>query len=84
MVMLSQWVRGDYMSNYELVAQQFAEKYGILEYKVKGNLMVYNVSYPAYLSNPRYTIQHTVNLDTGREETKQLKRFDSKGLVNRH
>lgn len=72
------------MTNYELVARQFAEKYGIIDYRVKGNFMIYNVSYPAYLSNPRYTIQHTVNLQTGKESTRQLKRYDSKGVVNRH
>lgn len=70
--------------DYELLSRQFAERYGIVEYRVKGNTMIYNVSYPAYLSNPRYTIQHTVNLDSEVEQTKQLKRFDSKGLVNRH
>lgn len=69
---------------YEEKASMFAERYGIIEYKVKGNLMIYNVSYPAYLNNPRYTIQHIVNLDTGKEETKQLQRYDSKGVVNRH
>lgn len=70
--------------DYELLSRQFAERYGIVEYRVKGNTMIYNVSYPAYLSNPRYTIQHTVNLDSEVEQTKQLKRFDSKGLVNRY
>ena len=45
--------------------------------------MRFNVSYPAYLGNPRYTVQHEVNLDTGKETTKRLKRFDSKGLCNR-
>lgn len=69
---------------YSQRALQYSEKYGIIEYRIKGNLMIYNVSYPAYLGNPHYTIQHTVNLDSGVEQTKQLKRFDSKGLVNRH
>lgn len=70
--------------NYEMIALHFAEQYGIINYKVKGNQMIYNVSYPAYLSNPRYTIQHIVNLDTLKEQTKRLKRFDSNGLVNRY
>ena len=69
--------------NYESIARQFAEKHGIIEYTIKGNEMKYNVSFPKYLNNPHYTIQHIVNLDTGKEQTKQLKRFDSKGLVNR-
>ena len=70
--------------DYNNIALAYCEKYGIIEYRVKGNLLIYNISYPAYLYNPRYTIQHTVNLDTGREETKQLKRYDSKASVNRH
>ena len=70
--------------NYESVALHYAEQYGIINYKVKGSQMIYNVSYPAYLSNPRYTIQHIVNLDTLKEQTKRLKRFDSNGLVNRY
>lgn len=69
--------------NYDILATQYAERYGIVEYRVSGNEMIYNVSYPEYLNNPRYTIQHRVNLDTLRVQTKQLKRFDSKGLVNR-
>ena len=70
--------------NYSLLASKFAEKYGIVDYTVKNNEMKYNVSYPEYLNNPHYTIQHIVNLDTGKEETKRLNRFYSKGLVNRH
>jgi len=69
--------------DYEFLSRQFAEQYGIVKYRVNGNLMIYNVSYPAYLSNPRYTIQHTVNLDTGEDCTRQLKRFDTSGLQNR-
>ena len=69
--------------NYEEIALRYAERYGIIEYKVIKNIMRFNVSYPAYLGNPRYTIQHEINLDTGAEKTKQLKRFDSKGLHNR-
>lgn len=67
-----------------MLAIQYVERYGIINYSVKGNKLVYNVSYPAYLSNPRYTIQHIVDLDTMQEHTRQLQRFDSKGLVNLH
>lgn len=65
-------------------ALRWAERYGILNYKVNKNLMIYYVSYPAYLRNPRYTIKHTVNLDTMRETTEPCKRFVSEGLANRH
>ena len=69
---------------YVMLATIYVENYGILNYSVRGNKLVYNVSYPAYLSNPRYTIQHIVNLDTMQEQTKRLQRFDTKGLANLH
>lgn len=69
---------------YNALAREYAEKYGIVNYKVIGNTLIYNVSYPAYLGNPHYTVQYQVNLDNGVSISKQLKRFDSKGLVNRH
>ena len=47
--------------------------------------MIYNVSYPAAACEPRRTYQFKVDLTTGNTiESKQLKRFDPKGLVNRH
>lgn len=64
-------------------ALAWAEKFGIVEYRVVKNTMIYNVSYPAYLCVPRYTIQHRVNLDTMQEVTVYLKRYDKKGEVNR-
>lgn len=45
------------MSIYEQRAIQWCERYGIVEYKLNKNLLVYNVSYPAYLGNPHYTIK---------------------------
>lgn len=69
--------------DYSAIAVQYAERYGIVNYRVTGNIMIFNVSYPQYLSNPRYTIQHRIDLDTGRESTRKLGRFDSKGLANR-
>ena len=38
------------MSIYEQRALQWCERYGITEYKLNKNLLVYNVSYPAYLN----------------------------------
>lgn len=70
--------------NYANVAVQWAERCGIVEYRiVKTYFMVYNVSFSAYLSNPHYTVQHTVDLRTLKETTKVLKRFDPKGYNNR-
>ena len=68
---------------YSQRALQYSEKYGIIEYRIKGNLMIYNVSYPAYLGNPHYTIQHTINLDDMSHTSKQLKRYDARGVHNR-
>lgn len=68
---------------YASRALSWAEHYGILHYKVNKNLMIYYVSYPAYLKNPRYTIKHTVNLDNMLDSTEPCKRFVSEGLANR-
>ena len=67
----------------EQKALAYAERYGILKYKVNDNKMVFNVSYPAYIGNPAYTIQHVIDLDKDTETTRQLKRFDKSALVNR-
>ena len=65
-------------------AIRYAETYGIVHYRVQGNYMIYNVSYPKYLNNPRYTVQFKVDLNTGKTvESKQLKRYDPKGVYNR-
>lgn len=71
------------MSIYEQRAIQWCERYGVVEYKLNKNILTYNVSYPAYLNNPHYTIKHIVNLDTMQETTQQLKRYDPKGAYNR-
>ena len=68
----------------ELEAVRYAERYGIVNYRVNGYFIIYNVSFPAYLSTPRHTIQHKVDLRTRKEvETRVLKRYDPKGEVNR-
>lgn len=70
---------------YNKAATKWAEEHGIVEYKVKSKYMIYNVSYPAYLSEPRRTYQFKVDLTTGKTvESKQLKRYDPKGVYNRH
>ena len=58
------------MTVYEQRALQWCEHYGVVEYKLNKNVLEYNVSYP-------------VNLDTMQETTKQLKRYDPKGVYNR-
>lgn len=64
-------------------ARMYAERYGIVSYKRDGYYMIYNISYPAYLTNPHYTIQHRVDLRTMKETKKRLKRYDREGEVNR-
>ena len=71
------------MNDYDRIATIYAEEHGIVLYRVNRNIMIYNVSYSAYLGNPRFTVQHRVNLDTGKEEIVTLKRFDKKAVVNR-
>lgn len=67
----------------EKAAIDYAEMYGLVEYKVQGWFIIYNKSYRAYLDNPRYTIQFKVDLRTKEVvERKRLKRFDPKGLLN--
>ena len=67
---------------YEEKALQFVERFGIVQYKVKGHFLIYNQSYPATVYEPHRTYQHTVDLDTMKDTVKQLKRFDAKGYYN--
>lgn len=72
------------LTQQQLCAIQYAEKYGIVNYSLKGWVFTYNVSYPGYLSTPRYTIQHRVDLRTYEEiSTRVLNRYDPKGEANR-
>ena len=60
-------------------ATLYAEKYGILDYKVIGKTMVY---YSNYL-NEHVTYKVTVNLETMTEKSrKALKRYYKKGNMN--
>ena len=66
----------------EQKALEYAEKYGILDWKVKGNRMIYYANYPEYLSEPKYTIKVTVRLDTMKEERQRLNKWNPKGNAN--
>ena len=66
----------------ELIALQYAERHGIVEYKVKGNRMIYYANYPAYLTEPRYTMKVTVRLNTLKEERQRLTKWNPKGNAN--
>lgn len=59
------------IKTYEELATAYAEKYGICEYKVKGNTMVYYTSYPL----ERTTYKATVNLDITHEFREAMRRY---------
>ena len=60
-------------------AISYAEKYGILEYKIHGKSMVY---YTNYL-NERITYKVTVNLVKMKEKSREkMSRYYQKGNVN--
>lgn len=72
-------------NKYEKLAIRWAEEHGIVEYRVSGRFLIYNVSYPAMAREPRRTYQFKVDLEAGKTvESKQLKRYDLKGVYNRH
>lgn len=49
----------------------YAEKYGIIEFKTKGNRMIYYTSFPM----ERMTYKCVVDLETGKETRSPLKRY---------
>ena len=56
---------------YKAGALIYAEEYGIVEYHVQGNQMIY---YPTYPMEHR-TYKATVNLDTFKETREPLKKY---------
>lgn len=63
---------------YNRKALLFAEKYGIVTYTLKNNMLTYYKNYPEYLQNKRYTVKTVVNLDTMVEVKIILKRCRNK------
>ena len=57
--------------NYNEMATAYAERYGVCEFTVKGNTMVYYTSYPM----ERTTYKAVVNLDTTTETREAMKRY---------
>ena len=71
--------------DYEEKAIEYSEKYGIVDYEVDQNKMIYYSNYPKYLAEPRRTYKVVVNLDTQKEELRTLlKRWSIKGQHNRY
>jgi hypothetical protein len=67
---------------YDERAVQWAERYGILEYKVQGNKMFYVQTYGTRYEKP-YTVKSTINLDTMTTESRvKLSRINRKGYYN--
>jgi hypothetical protein len=75
------------MSKYEHLALLYAEKYGIIEYTVKGSKMIYYVNYKEYAHQVKNykgdTYKAVVNLKTGEETRTLLKRYNPIGWNNR-
>lgn len=79
------------MSNkehYDNIALQYAEKYGIITYRVKGKCMIYNRNSNdkeflggKWVSKPT-TYQRTVDLDTMQVTVKKLARLQKDGWDN--
>lgn len=59
------------IEGYDLEALKYAEKYGIIEYHVKGNEMIYYTSWPMEHS----TYRVVVNLDTLDEVRTEMSRY---------
>ena len=75
--------RSDAMS-YEERAIEYCEKYGIVQYSVKGGQLLYYANYPAYLSNPRRSYKVVVDLKTMKETRTLLQRYNKQGDFNRY
>ena len=57
------------MEYYKMRAREYAEEYGVIDYKVKNNEMIYRERYPL-----EGIYKATVNLDTMVETRKRLYR----------
>lgn len=66
---------------HERNALLFCEKYGIIEYTVKGNQLVYYRN-NAIMQGVYRTYKHIVNLDTMKETVTELKGCYKRGNVN--
>ena len=68
--------------NYQDRAILYAEEYGIVDYTIKGKYMVYYRNVYGY--QEKFTMKHTVDLDTLREvESKRLSKMNKRGDYNR-
>ena len=63
--------KGTLMKDYEHEALLYAEQYGIIEYHVKGNEMIYYTSWPM----EHATYRAVVNLDTMEEIRNEMPRY---------
>ena len=70
--------------SYEERAIEYCEKYGIVQYSVKGSQLLYYANYPAYLSNSRRSYKVVVDLKTMKETRTLLQRYNKQGDFNRY
>lgn len=68
---------------YTARADKYAEAHCISDYRVKGSNLIYNVSSRGGAHQPRCTVQHTVDLNTGTEiNVRTLGKYDAAGEYN--
>lgn len=68
---------------YRERAAIYAERHGIIEYDVVDHNMIYDVSYPEFINQGKYTIRHTVDLKDMSESTERLSVYNKLGEYNR-
>lgn len=68
--------------SHEKRAILFCETYGIIEYQIKGDQLIYYRN-NAIAQGVYRTYKHTVNLDTMKETVTELKKLNKKGFINR-
>lgn len=74
------------MNKYEKNATLYCERYGIVDYKISGNELVYYANHPSsHPSERNITYKVTVDLDTNKTiERKELKRYYKWGQFNKY
>jgi hypothetical protein len=71
------------MPKYKELALQYAEKYGIINYKLSGRYMTYIINFRLDSFGSVATYKRKVNLDTLEVKTVRLKKYNPDGWKNR-
>ena len=65
------------LNDYELAALRYAETYGIIEYHVKGNKMIYYTSWPMEHETYKAVVDLDLQSETRTEMSKYYPAYDS-------